>query len=124
MVSSILTGFGLAALVQLATGEARNEPTMQWTTGLWVVSSLLLLTVMVSSEVLRRREMGGGQLRFSAEEDDQLWKRSEWLLFGFALALLGTAAGVVLLGFYFSVAHGIAGCVTVLVGFALIRKMW
>src|SRR3954471_17168325 len=62
-VSSILTGFGLAALVQLATGEAKTEPTLQWTTGLWTASSLLLLGIMVCSEVLRRREVAGGTLR-------------------------------------------------------------
>src|SRR5947209_806266 len=101
-ISSILTGFGLAALVQLATGESRNEPTLQWTTGVWIVSSLLLLGVLVGSEVLRRREVGGGRLRLSREEDQRLWGQSQWLLLSFALALIGTAAGVVLLGFYFS----------------------
>jgi hypothetical protein len=123
-VSSILTGFGLAALVQLATGEAKSEPALQWTTGLWTVSSLLLLGVMVCSEVLRRREVGGGPLCPSREENERLWRRSEWLLFSFALALLGTAAGVVLLGFYFSTAHGVAGCAAVAVGFLLVRSMW
>ena len=39
------------------------------------------------------------------------------------LSLLGTAIGVVLLGFYFSLAHGIAGCVAVAVGFLLVRRM-
>src|SRR3712207_6291847 len=53
-VSSILTGFGLAALVQLASGELRDEAAMRWTTGLWIISSVLLLGVMVGSEVLRR----------------------------------------------------------------------
>src|SRR5438105_5679807 len=74
-VSSILTGFGLAALVQLATGEAKSEPALQWTTGLWTVSSLLLLGIMVCSEVLRRREVGGGPLCPSREEDERLWRR-------------------------------------------------
>jgi len=122
MICSILTGFGLAALVQLATGESRKEWVLQLTTGLWTVSSLLLLGVLVCSEVLRRREVGGGRLRLSREEDDRLWKRSEWLLFTFALALLGTAAGVVLLGFFFSVWHGVAGCVAVAAGFFLLWK--
>src|SRR5262245_13102490 len=72
-ISSILTGFGLAALVQLATGESRKEETLQWTTGVWIVSSLLLLSVLVCSEVLRRREVGGGRMRLSREEDQRLW---------------------------------------------------
>jgi hypothetical protein len=122
-VSSILTGFGLAALVQLATGEARQDSVLQVTTGLWVVSSLLLLGVLVCSEVLRRREAVRGHLRLSREEEERLWRRSEWLLFAFALALLGTAVGVVLLGFFFSPWHGAAGCVAVAVGLLLLRKM-
>jgi hypothetical protein len=122
-ISSILIGFGLAALVQLATDESRQEPTLRWTTGLWIVSSLLLLGVLVGSEVLRRREVGGGRLRISREEDERLWQRSEWLLLGFSLSLLGTAAGVVILSFYFSPWHGLAGCLTVAVGFFLLWKM-
>src|SRR4051812_14556508 len=86
-VSSILTGFGLAALVQLATGEAKKEPALQWTSGFWIVSSVLLLGVMICSEVLRRREVGGGRLRLSPQEEERLWRRSEWLLVSFALAL-------------------------------------
>jgi hypothetical protein len=121
-----LTGFGLAALVQLATSESRSKEdvALQWTAGLWIVSSLLLLGVMVCSEVLRRREIGGSRLLLSAAEDERVWRRSEWLLGGFALALLGTAAGVVLLGFSFSLLHGIVGCVAVSVGFVLLWRMW
>src|SRR5262249_28034953 len=106
-ICSILVGFGLAALVQLASGESRTDWALQLTTALWIVSSLLLLGVLVCSEVLRRREVGGGRMRLSQEEDQRLWLRSEWLLLTFALALLGTAAGVVLLGFFFSLWHGI-----------------
>jgi len=121
-ISSILTGFGLAALVQLATGESRKETELLWTTAMWIVSSLLLLGVLVCSEVLRRREVGGGRLRPSQEEDEQLWRRSEWLLLSFSMSLLGTAAGVVLLGFFFSVWHGLAGCLAVTAGFFLLWK--
>lgn len=121
-ISSILTGFGLAALVQLATGDSRKEPALQWTTGVWVVSSLLLVGVLVASEVLRRRDAGGGRMRLTRQEDERLWRRSEWLLLSFALSLLGTAAGVVLLGFYFSPWHGVAGCVAVAAGFVLLWK--
>jgi Na+/melibiose symporter-like transporter len=121
-ISSILTGFGLAALVQLATGESRQEWPLQWTTGVWIVSSLLLLGVLVCSEVLRRREVGGGRMRLSQEEDQRVWRGSEWLLFSFVVALLGTAAGVVLLGFYFSIVHGLAGCLAVVAGCIVIWK--
>jgi Na+/melibiose symporter-like transporter len=121
-ISSILIGFGLAALVQLATEESRKEWALQWTSAVWIVSSLLLLGVLVSSEVLRRRDVGGGRMRLSREEDQRLWRRSEWLLLSLSLALLGTAAGVVLLGFYFSVWHGVAGCLAVAAGFFLLWR--
>lgn len=121
-VSSILVGFGLASLVQLATSESRNDWTLQLTTGVWIVSSLLLLGVLVCSEFLRRRDVGGGRMRLSREEDERLWKRSEWLLVSFSLALLGAAAGVVLLGFFFSPWHGVAGCVAVVVGLLLLWR--
>lgn len=122
-ISSILTGFGLAALVQLASGDSRKDWPVQVTTGLWTVSSLLLLGVMICSEVLRRRDVGGSRLRLTREEDERLWKRSELLLLSFALSLLGTAAGVVVLGFYFSVWHGVAGCIAVAASFFLLWKM-
>src|SRR5947209_4872994 len=67
-VSSILTGFGLAALVQLATGESKKEPALQWTTGLWMVSSVLFLGVMICSELLRRREVRGARVRLTSAE--------------------------------------------------------
>jgi Na+/melibiose symporter-like transporter len=121
-ICSILTGFGLAALVQLATGESRKEWALRWTTGVWIVSSLLLLGVLVCSETLRRRDVGGGRMRLSREEEHRLWRRSEWLLLSFSLALLGTAVGVVLLGFFFSPWHGVAGCVAVAIGFFLLWK--
>jgi hypothetical protein len=121
-ISSILTGFGLAALVQLANEDAKDSLALQLTTGLWIVSSLLLLGVLVGSELLRRREVGGGRLRPSREEDETLWRRSEWLLGSSALALGGTAVGVVVLGFYFSLWHGLAGCLAVAVGIFLLRK--
>jgi hypothetical protein len=121
-ISSILTGFGLAALVQLATEEARKDWTLQLTTGVWTVSSLLLLGVLVSAETLRRRDVGGGRMRLARAEDERLWRGSEWLLGTFAVALLGTAVGVVLLGFFFSTWHGVAGCVGLVFGLYLLRR--
>ena len=122
-ISSILTGFSLAALVQVAVEEARHEPALQWTTGLWVVSSLLLVGVLIASEVLRRREVGGGRMRMTRQEGEQLWRRSEWLLLTFALALAGTAAGVVLVGAHFSPWHGLAGGAAVVAGLLLLGRM-
>ena len=123
-ISSILTGFGLAALVQLATiqAEPRSELLLQWTIGLWIVSSVLLLGVMIGSELLRRREVRGSRMRLAPQEDERLWRQSERLLLAFALALVGTAAGVIGLGFSFSMLHGIVGCVVVAFGVFLILK--
>lgn len=90
---------------------------------MWGVSSLLLVGVLVGSEVLRRRDAGGGRMRLTREEDERLWRRSEWLLLSFVRSLLGTAAGVVLLGFYFSPWHGIAGCVAIAAGLFLLWRM-
>ncbi len=123
-MSSILTGFGLAALVQLATSqtEGRSERLLYWTSLLWIVSSMLLLAVMIGSETLRRREVQGSRMRLTPQEDERLWRWSEQLLFAFALALAGTAGGVILLGFSFSLLHGIIGLVVVAVSVVLIWK--
>jgi hypothetical protein len=121
-ISSILAGFGLAALVQLATGEARNEASLRWATGAWITASLLQLGVLVSAEVLRHREVTEGRMRLPREKEDRLWRRGEWLLLSFALALSGTAVGVVLLGCFFSPWHGAVGCAGVAAGFLLLWK--
>lgn len=123
-ISSILTGFGLAALVQLATSQAepRNEALLQCTNVLWIVSSVLLLAVMVGAELLRRRELHGSRMRLAPEEDERLRHQSEWLLWAFTAALVGTAAGVICLGFSFSPLHGIAGFLAVGAGLYLILR--
>jgi len=121
-ISSILTGFGLAALVQLAASPAEvgHERLLQWTNGLWIVSSVWLLAVMVGAETLRRRELRGSRMRLTPQEEERLWKGSERLLLTFALALIGTAAGVICLGFSFSVLHGVLGCIAVGIAFLLL----
>jgi hypothetical protein len=121
-ISSILIGFGLAALVQLATDESRKEPMLQWTTLAWIISSLLLLGVLVSEEFLRMREVRGGRMGLSREEDQRQWRRSEWLLLTFTLALFVPATGIVLVGFCFSLLHGLAACAAIIVGFLLLWK--
>src|SRR3954471_7652675 len=108
-VCSILVGFGLAALVQLASGDekARNDPWLSWAAAVWIVASVLLLAVLVGAEMLRRREVPGGRMTPRPGEDERLWRRGERLLMTFAFALLCTAAGVLLLGFWFSWWHGL-----------------
>src|SRR5262245_36863068 len=115
-VSSILVGFGLAALVQLASGEtkAKEDPLLTWATAAWLIASLLLLGVLLSSEVLRRREITGGRMRPLTAESERLWSSSGWLLVTFFLALVFVAGGVILLAFWFSPLHGIAACMAVI----------
>jgi hypothetical protein len=123
-MSSILTGFGLAALVQLATSQAepRNDWLSQLTNGMWILSSVLLLGVMIGAEFLRRRELRGSRMCPAPQDDERLWQQSERLLAAFTFALALTAAGVISLGFSFSALHGILGCIAVGVGLFLISR--
>lgn len=122
MICSILTGFGLAALVQLTSDEARHEITLQLTTGLWIVSSLMLFFVMVAVETVRRRELRGGRMQFSVDESDQFESQIGRLMAAFALALFLIAMGVICLGFYFSPWHGGIGILSVILIGGWIRK--
>src|SRR5262249_18611414 len=123
-VCSILVGFGLAALVQLASGDekTRNDPWLSWAAATWIVASVLLLAVLVGAETLRRREVPGGRMTPRAGEDERLWKRGERLMMTFAFALLCTAAGVLLLGCWFSWWHGLAGGVAVAVSVGVLAR--
>ena len=121
-VSSILIGFGLAALVTLATDDSRaiEDVAVRITAGCWVVSSMMLLVVLVLTEIVRQRERNVGQLRISAGDEERIWKRCEILLYMFTLALVGTAVGVILLAFHFSVVHGVMGIVSVILSILVI----
>jgi len=110
MVSSILLGFGLAALVQVASDETRNDSLVQVATGFWTAASVLLAGVLIGAEVLRRADYHRGRLMATVEDDDRLWARCEWLLWAFAVSLVATAAGVAVLGFFFSNVHGVIAC--------------
>src|SRR5438477_12955237 len=54
LVSSILIGFGLEALITLVTAEERTteNPLAHWTFGVWIVGSVLLLVVLVLAEAI------------------------------------------------------------------------
>jgi Na+/melibiose symporter-like transporter len=103
-ICSILTGFGLASLVALAPDASRVTDSLPLTfaAGIWALSSLLLLVVLVLSELFRRQEVSESVLTMPAAERERFARRCEFLLTVFACALLGTAAGVLLLGFHFS----------------------
>ena len=124
-LSSILTGFGLSAIVQLATvaREERADLAVLGPMACWIVSSLLLLGVLVGAELLRRRER---ETRISPQraDEDALWDRAQWLLSTFALSLLPIAAGVVWLGAFFSVWLAVIGGLALLAAlFILVRSL-
>ena len=114
---SILVGFGLAALVTLVTDESRamEDTSVSIAAGLWLFASIAQLFVLIAAEVLRRQEHGA-DIGAEVRADSGVWKRCGVLLNLFALALVFMAAGVVLVGFHFSTAHGLVGVGSVLVG--------
>ncbi|MBY0229488.1 MAG: zinc ribbon domain-containing protein [Gemmataceae bacterium] len=123
-VSSILAGFGLAALVQLVSGESRksDEPSYHVSVGLLVGSSLLLLAVIVGAELLRRQEPAQGAMRPNPKREERARAVTGWLLLAFCLGLASAAASVVLLGFFFHLAHGIVGSVVAALAVFLLSR--
>jgi hypothetical protein len=110
-ICSILTGFGLASLVSLATTEAKVMDSLvsRLAAGLWLFSSLLLLAILVTAEVLRRQEPSDTIIAMPAVERERFASRCERLLTFFSITLGIAALGVVLFGFQFSVVHGAVG---------------
>ena len=107
-VCSILTGFGLASLVQLASDNVRiaDSPPLLVAVGAWTISSMLFLVVLVLSELFRRQEVSESVIVMPPADRDRFARRCELLLTVFSVTLLLTALGVVLLGFHFSTGMG------------------
>lgn len=123
-VCSILVGFGLAALVSLATdaSNATDDILVIWAIRCWLFSTMLLLFVLVVAEFIRRRDLGVRRIDIPREEDEGIWRRCVPLLWGVTVALAGIAAGVVLLGFHFSLDQGIVACVAAGLGFLIVLR--
>jgi hypothetical protein len=111
-----LIGFGLAALVTLATDEsgALADPVVAVAAGFWISSSILLLFVLVAAEWTRRSGSGSGGIGTQLRADSQLVERCGLLLWVFIIALVGTSLGVALVAFHFSTVHGAIAVATVL----------
>jgi hypothetical protein len=112
-ICSILVGFGLAGLVQLA-GDVEKIRESNWllvAIGCWLFSSLVLLAVLVLSELLRRQEVADAVFDLPDDILRDYARRCEHLLTWFSVALVVTAAGVVLLGVHFSLWHGLVALV-------------
>jgi hypothetical protein len=124
-VSSIVVGFGLAAIVSIATAEKDRADDIfcQITAGCWTLSSLLLLAVLLSAEILRRSEVGS-RIAISDAEEDKIWSRCVRLLWMFSISLLLTATGVVLLAFHISWNHGIWALAGLVFAFASILRVF
>jgi hypothetical protein len=108
-ICSILVGFALAGLVQLS-GDVEKIRESRWllvAVGCWLFSSLVLLAVLVLAELLRRQEVADAVLDLPDDKLDDYQRRCERLLTWFAVALVITFIGVVLLGFHFSLWHGL-----------------
>jgi hypothetical protein len=108
-ICSILVGFGLAGLVQLA-GDVEKIRESIWllvAIGCWLFSSMVLLAVLVLSELLRRQDLADAVLDLPDDKLGEYAHRCERLLSWFSVALVITAAGVVLLGVHFSLWHGL-----------------
>lgn len=122
-VSSILAGFSLAALVQMITGEAREAESVSFhiAAALLIVSSLLLLTVILGAESLRLQDPALGAMRHSERREQRDRSVSHWLLGTFLIALVLSAASIVLLGFFH---HVYIGGIGVGVGALCVLLLW
>jgi hypothetical protein len=123
-VSSILVGFGLSAIVSIATAEEHraDDEVSQIAAGCWIASAIIFLAVMLTSEILRRREVGS-RIEISDAEEERIWVRCVRLLWVFSLALFLTAIGLVLLAFHISLIHGLCGAATVVLAFFTIFRV-
>jgi hypothetical protein len=123
-ICSILVGFGLAGLVQLG-GDVEKIHASLWlllAVGCWLFSSLVLLAVLVLSELLRRQEVAEDVLDLPDDKLQEYSRRCEHLLTWFSVALVITAAGVVLLGVHFSLWHGLVALLAVFVALFIVYR--
>lgn len=123
-ICSILVGFALAGLVQLGgdLDKVRDSLCLLIAVGCWLFSSLVLLAVLVLSELLRRREVADAVLDLPDDKLHDYQRRCEHLLTWFSLALVITAIGVVLLGFHFSLWHGLVAMLAILAALFIIYR--
>jgi hypothetical protein len=123
-ICSILVGFGLAGVAQVAADveKVRESPWLLAAVACWLFASLVLLAVLVLSELLRRQEVADNTFDLPDEKLQDFALRCERLLTWFSIALIVTALGVVLLGVHFSLWHGLASALGVLVAGGIIYQ--
>lgn len=122
VLTTILIGFGLSALATLITDESKAlTDWFVWAAvAFWVMSSLLLLSVLVSAELLRHRVSQRIQPDSLNREDFD--ERIGRLIAVCCFAIVFMGLGVVLAAFHFSWAHGGIACVTGLVSVWLLVR--
>lgn len=122
MISSILVGFTLAALVSLVAEGYPTTPdlALDISTGCWVVCSILYMLALVGSEILRRTELGVG----FQDRMDNVWKWCDLLFWVISLAVFLTAVGVVILAFHFSPYHGGAALTVTAISLVFLSRMF
>jgi hypothetical protein len=114
----------LQGLVQLG-GDVEKIHGSIWlliAVGCWLFSSLVLLAVLVLSELLRRQEVADAVLAVPNDKLRPYERRCEYLLTWFSVALVVTAAGVVLLGVHFSLWHGVVALLAVFVALFIVYR--
>jgi hypothetical protein len=123
-ICSILVGFALAGLVQLGADvdKIRESLWLLFAVGCWLFSSLVLLAVLVLSELLRRQEVADAVLDLPDDKLRDYARRCEHLLTWFSVALVITAAGVVLLGVHFSLWHGLVSLLAIFAALFIVYR--
>jgi hypothetical protein len=122
-ICSILVGFTLSALVQLTSADALKEWPMLLTTGLWIVSSLMLLGVLVASDVVRFRDLKELGFNPTLQEKRLLWQKYGWIFTTSSVALSLTAIGVVVIASFFSWVHCAVAGVALFAAVVLVVRM-
>jgi len=102
-VASILAGFGLASVVQLASieGERRNDWSILITAGCWICGSVFMLAIIFVAEMLRGNE-DLQRLDCPEASHQRLLQQTQTLLTWFTVSLLPFVVGIITLGFFFA----------------------
>lgn len=108
-IGSIILGFELAALVELYNTffDDNNSWLLHGVVYLWILSAISLTSVLLLAEWGRVQQVGAGEMEITGKELKRFESYCQVVgaLLGVALLLL--LMGLVLLGFSFSIRHGI-----------------
>ena len=129
-VSSILVGFGLTALVEFSTNmpqdaSSESSQSLLWyAVGCWIFSSILLLMLLLAAELGLRKEIGDTEFVMAHAESSLFTGFCAELILFFLFAVVVMAAGIVLIGFHFSLLYGGLAVLGTVLGGIVIGKAW